>query len=38
MRCAVIINYYLLLYKMEVEDLILLSIQVLLRSNEVPLI
>ena len=36
MRLAVIINYFLV-HKMEVENLILLSIQVLLRSNEVSL-
>ena len=35
MRCA-IINYFLV-HKMEVENLILLSIQVLIRSNEVSL-
>ena len=33
---AVIINYFLV-HKMEVENLILLSTQVLLRSNEVSL-
>ena len=37
MRRAVIINYYFLVHKMEVENLILLYIQVLLRSNEVSL-
>ena len=36
MRRAVIINYYFLVHKMEVENLILLSTQVLLWSNEVP--
>ena len=36
MRRAVIINYFLV-HKMEVENLILLSTQVLLRSNEVSL-
>ena len=37
MRHAVIINYYFLVHKMEVENLILLSAQVLLRSSEVSL-
>ena len=36
MRRAVIINYFLV-RKMEVENLMLLSTQVLLRSNEVSL-
>ena len=36
MRRAVIINYFLV-HKIEVENLILLSTQVLLRSNEVSL-
>ena len=37
MRRTVIINYYFLVRTMEVENLILLSTQVLLRSNEVSL-
>ena len=37
MRRAVTINYYFLVHKMEVENLILLSTQVLLWSNEVSL-
>ena len=36
MRRAVIINYFLV-YKIEVENLILLSTQVLLRCNEISL-